>query len=318
MPAGDIKAKSPYKTPEKVLHAEDFVSFCNSRLGVIPARVDRDLHSWLEEDHGGGDCTLLAALESNPMAEMVIVAKEDFVLCGLPFMAQAFRIALSSQVELRSDFKDGDKIVKGSVVLWAQGKAAGLLLGERVALNLCSRLSGVATKTAHIQAQLNLYRKTDKPVLLETRKTTPGLRMYEKYATRVGGARNHRHGLDGGSMLKENHLRAIGNIAVALESLKKNLPILSKIEIEVTNLDEFRSALEKGADVIMLDNFTDEDVFVAVRERNNKYPNIALELSGNLDLKNVEKLVASGVDFASMGALVHKAVWVDMSMQLFV
>jgi nicotinate-nucleotide pyrophosphorylase (carboxylating) len=159
---------------------------------------------------------------------------------------------------------------------------------------------------------------TGKPVVLETRKTTPGHRMYEKYATRVGGAQNHRHGLDAGAMLKENHLRSIGNICDALRLLKRTVPVLSRIEVEVTSLAEFRVALKEGADVIMLDNFSWDDVAVAVAERNVASSLAKLEVSGNLDGKSAERLVASGVDYASMGALVHKAVWVDMSLQLYV
>ena len=317
MPTGDVKPLCPYVMPKKELTSGDFHQFCQVRLGVSPSRVQRDLNAWLDEDHGGGDVTLFAALEDSSFGKMFIVAKQDFVLCGLQLMAQVFRTVGGSHVKLYSDTQDGKHVARGDILLAAEGPAAALLLGERVALNLSSRLSGVSSKTHEIFAALAAAGRSRTPALLETRKTTPGLRIYEKYATRVGGARNHRHGLDGGAMLKENHLRAIGNLRTALQKLKLNVPVLTKIEVEVSNLEEFRVALEEGADVIMLDNFSLPDVHTAVAERSAKNSPALLEISGNLDTKNVLEIANCGADFASVGALIHKAVWVDMSLQYY-
>ncbi len=176
-------------------------------------------------------------------------------------------------------------------------------------------MSGISTKTNKILSEIRKHTQTLQ--LLETRKCTPGLRMYEKYAVRVAGARNHRHALDSGAMLKENHLRSIGTLEQGLIKLKQALPILSTAEIEVTNLEEFKRALDYDANVIMLDNFSVQDAQKASAERDIKNKHVKLELSGNLDEKRIEDLVQTGVDYVSMGALIHKAVWVDMSLQLY-
>ncbi len=316
--SGDVKVECPFVLPEKESTSADFVSFCHTSLGVPPSRVLRDLQAWLDEDTGRGDVTLASGIWGRREATAVIVAKEDFVLAGLPVAAEVFRQASGSHVRLFSSFQDGAFVKKGDVVLVAKGAAAALLMAERTCLNFMCRVSGIATKTKSVVDALVQAGSEGKPVVLETRKTTPGHRMYEKYATRVGGAQNHRHGLDAGAMLKENHLRSIGNIRDALRLLKKSIPILSGIEVEVTSLSEFRVALDEGADVIMLDNFSWQDVSTAVTERNAKRSSAKLEVSGNLDGDKARSLVQSGVDYASMGALIHKSVWVDMSLQLYV
>nr|BFD30833.1 carboxylating nicotinate-nucleotide diphosphorylase [Pigmentibacter ruber] len=310
-----VKPHCPFIMPETEVTQTNFNNFCILNLGVAPHRVTKDILLWLDEDHGAGDPTLFAAQAKNQTANFYVVAKQDFILTGLPIMCETFHLASGSEIKLFSNFKDGDQIKKGDIILGGKGNAGAILLGERVALNLCAKLSGISSKTKSILTEIKKF--SPSIYLLETRKTTPGLRIYEKYATRNGGARNHRHGLDSGSMLKENHLRYFGSIEYALESLSNKTPVLNKIEIEVTNLAEFRAALTKGADVIMLDNFGIEDVHQAVNERNKVNKNIKLELSGNLDEKNIEQIASSGVDFLSMGALIHKAIWVDISLQLY-
>jgi nicotinate-nucleotide pyrophosphorylase (carboxylating) len=310
-----VKPRCPFLMPKNELTQTDFIHFCTSKLGVTPNRILKDILQWLEEDHGSGDPTLFGAMDKNQTAEFYIVAKQDFNLSGLHMMQETFYQASGGTIKLFSDSNDGDFIKKGSVVLGGIGSASSILLAERVALNLCSKTSGITSKTKTILQEIRKY--SSNISLLETRKTTPGLRIYEKYATRIAGARNHRHGLDTGAMLKENHLRAIGSIEESLDNLSKNIPILTKIEIEVTNLTEFKAALKKGADVIMLDNFSEKDVLLAVQERNKINQNIKIELSGNLDEKNIEEISKLGVDFLSMGALIHKAIWVDMSLQLY-
>ncbi|APJ05200.1 nicotinate-nucleotide diphosphorylase (carboxylating) [Silvanigrella aquatica] len=301
--------------PKNALCQSDFTGFCTAKLGVAPHRIINDIVQWLDEDHGAGDPSLFAGFNKNLTAQFFVIAKQDFTLSGLPIMQETFNQTSSGQIKLYSDFEEGDSIPKGSVVIAGEGYASSILLAERVALNLSSKLSGITTKTKSILSEIRKYSSTVS--LLETRKTTPGLRIYEKYATRVAGARNHRHGLDTGAMLKENHLRSIGSIEEALDNLNKNIPILTKIEIEVSNLNEFRAALNRGADVIMLDNFSYDDVKIAVQEKNKINKNIKLELSGNLDEKNIEEIASLGVDYLSMGALIHKAIWVDMSLQLY-
>jgi nicotinate-nucleotide pyrophosphorylase (carboxylating) len=310
-----VKPFCPFLMPKKELTQIDFVDFCTSKLGVAPYRITADIHRWMEEDHGSGDPCLFAAINKNVTAQFFVIAKQSFTLSGLNIMQETFYQSSGGSTKLFSDFQDGDSIQKGDIVIGGFGSSSSILLAERVALNLSSKISGISTKTKSI---LNEIRKYSNSVsLLETRKTTPGLRIYEKYATRVGGARNHRHGLDTGAMLKENHLRTIGSIEVALDQLNINAPILTKIEIEVTNLSEFHAALHKGADVIMLDNFSYNDVKTAVQEKIHLNSHAKLELSGNLDEKNIQEIANLGVDYLSMGALIHKAIWVDMSLQLY-
>lgn len=308
-------AKSPYKFPKNKISTSDFVEFCHLRLGVSPGRVIADIQTWLSEDQGAGDATLFSSFTKDAQSEMYIIAKESFVICGIMLMAEVFWTT-SPEVEIFSDFKDGDVISKGDVVIAGRGSAAGFLLGERVALNLSSRLSGISQKTQQMVKALKKFSKKT-PELLETRKTTPGLRIYEKYATRTGGARNHRHGLDSGVMFKENHLRTVGGIQKALAQAKKNAPILTRIEVEVTSLAEFSEAMLHGADVIMLDNFSLDDVKKAVAMLKKSKMNPKLELSGNLDNKDLAQLANLEIDYMSMGALIHKANWVDMSLQLY-
>ena len=301
--------------PTLKIEKNEFTDFCNLKLGVSPTKIRNDIERWLDEDHGSGDQSIISGLSKTQKVKFFIVAKQSFTLSCQLIMDHVFRIISENEVELYSQFRDGDTLQKGDIVLGGIGNAASVLLAERVALNLCAKMSGIATKTNHILTEIQRFNTN--VYLLETRKTTPGLRLYEKYSVRLTGARNHRHGLDSGAMLKENHLRCIGNMQDALVSLKEKLPILTKSEVEVTNLEEFRSALGIGVDVIMLDNFSTDQVRIAVQERNQYNSNTKLELSGNLDEKNLEEIVKSGVDYMSMGALIHKAVWVDMSMQVY-
>jgi nicotinate-nucleotide pyrophosphorylase (carboxylating) len=310
-----VKPHCPFLMPKKELLQSDFNHFCNAKLGLAPNKVQADLLRWLDEDHGSGDPSLYSGITDVQLANFYIVAKQNFTLCGLNIMQEIFYLASGGEIKLFSDNKDGELVEKKDIILGGIANTTSILLAERTALNIGAKLSGISSKTKSI---LNEIRKYSEDVnLLETRKTTPGLRIYEKYATRTAGARNHRHGLDCGAMLKENHLRSIGSIEVALDNLTKNAPILTKIEIEVTNLTEFRAALKKQPDVIMLDNFSHDDIKIAVQEKNIYNKNIKLELSGNLDEKNIKEISTIGVNYLSMGALIHKASWVDISLQLY-
>jgi nicotinate-nucleotide pyrophosphorylase (carboxylating) len=311
----EISPHCPYVMPTKKVESYEFTEFCNFKLGVSPTKIISDIERWLDEDHGAGDSTIFSAFNANSQVKFFIVAKENFILSCKPIMEQVFKIVSSGAIEIFSNFSDGDEIKKGDILLAGRGRAASVLLSERVALNFGCKMSGITTKTNNILKEIKKYNQSIN--LLETRKTTPGLRIYEKYSIRAAGARNHRHSLDSGAMLKENHLRSIGYIENALINLNENLPILSKAEVEVTNLNEFRTALEYGADVIMLDNFNLQDVKIAVQERNAANTKVKLELSGNLDEKNLVEIANCGVDYLSMGALIHKAHWVDMSMQVY-
>lgn len=290
-------------------------------LGVSPQRFLRDVDCWLEEDFGGGDCGVWTQQTVNRRMRFQIVSKQDFLLCGVYLAAAVVqRTHGAVPLNLISDFCDGQRVTRGDVILQGEGDANALLLAERVALNLTARLSGISTKTVYMHQMIASASGTAKksaPVLLETRKTTPGLRIYEKYATRTGGARNHRHSLDTGLMLKENHLRAYGGIQKALDNARTRAAVLTRTEVEVTNLSEFRDALVGGADVIMLDNFAHADVLDAVAQRNASGRNVALELSGNLTEENIALAAQLGVDYVSSGALIHQATWVDLSMQLY-
>lgn len=290
-----------------------FARFCTATLGVAPHVVRADLERWLAEDCGAGCVTLFSAHWPENHVPFRIVAKSAFVLCGLELMAEIFRMSSDGQAELASATSDGQRMSPGQVLLSGRAHAGAVLLGERVALNLASRLSGISTKTCAVADALK-NASAAPPILLETRKTTPGLRLYEKYATRLGGARNHRHGLDGGAMLKENHLRCLGGLAEALATLKARVPVLTKIEVEVTSLAEFHLALRAGADVIMLDNFALPDARTAVAARDAAGASAKIEISGNLDRWDPAELAALGVDYASMGALIHQAQSCDMSL----
>lgn len=307
----------PFSLPKREWNTDVILDFCQRGLGSPWHTVEKDVKAWLDEDVGAGDVTLLSGLfVATPT--MFVVAKQDFKLAGLPLMTLIFHCAHAGKVRLFSDFSDGDCVRKGDIVLAGQAAASNaFLMAERTALNVTARLSGIATYTARVIESLK-NASTRPPHLLETRKTTPGLRRYEKYATRVGGARNHRHGLDGGAMLKENHLRTSGlSLRETLVTLKNTLPFLSKLEVEVTSLKEFSEALSTQPDVIMLDNFSVDDVRKAVELRNAQHPHCLLEMSGNLDRADPKTLATLGVDAISMGALIHQATWVDMSMQLF-
>jgi len=309
------------KKPENELTRTSVERQILSSLGMTPARLQRDVDAWLEEDFGGGDPSVWTQSALGTRMRVEIVAKQEFILCGLPFMALIFQKTHGHiPVQLHSTFNDGETVRRGDIILSGEGDAAALLLGERVALNLAARLSGIANKTHAMKLlveRASARQNLGAPQLLETRKTTPGLRLYEKYATRVGGARNHRHALDTGLMLKENHLRSFGGVSGALGKARANAPILTRVEIEVSNLREFAEALEGGADVIMLDNFSVQDIQSAVELRKDRRRSVALEVSGNLTEENIAAVAQLGVDYLSSGALIHQATWVDMSLQLY-
>ncbi|APD08271.1 MULTISPECIES: carboxylating nicotinate-nucleotide diphosphorylase [Thermus] len=268
--------------------------------------LDARLLAWLAEDLGHGDLTSALAVEEGLLGEAVIVAKAEGILAGLPVAERVFHLA-NPEVRFVAKVAEGSPVAPGDEVARLEGPLRGILAGERLALNLLQRLSGIATLT---RAYVEALRGTRAQVL-DTRKTTPGLRDLEKYAVRVGGGRNHRFGLFDGILLKENHIRAAGGVGEAVRRAKEGGPHYLKVEVEVTNLEELEEALAAGADLILLDNFPPEAIREAVRRVGGRVP---LEASGNMTLERARMAAEAGVDYVSVGALTHSARALDLSL----
>lgn len=262
----------------------------------------------LEEDIGPGDITTENLIDKNLKGIGEVVTKEPLVIAGIDVVRQVFE-QLDHDISFRPNFKDGDFIEKGKIVLQIKSKLRVLLMGERTALNFLQHLSGIAT---HVRSYMDKI--TNKNVrLVDTRKTTPGLRVLEKYAVRVGGAHNHRMGLYDGVLIKDNHIAVCGGIKKTIENIKDKLSHLVKIEVEVSNLDSVKQALEAGADVIMLDNMDIGQINEAIKFINGKS---VVEISGSVTIDSLNQLADTGVDIISAGALTHSARSVDISMQI--
>ena len=264
----------------------------------------------LSEDIGSGDVTSEALLESEPSGKGVIVAKQDGVLAGLPVAKMVFQ-AVDPRVVFRMLKRDGDRVKNGEKLALIQGKTKGILSAERTALNFLQRLSGIATLTSKYVEEI----KGTKARILDTRKTTPGLRALEKYSVSAGGGENHRMGLFDMVLIKENHLKAVGGISRAIVQARSKSRG-KKIEVEVRNLNEAREAVESKPDWIMLDNMRIDQMRRAVRMIRSAGRAVKIEASGNVTLKNVRNIALTGVDFISVGALTHSAPALDMSLML--
>lgn len=262
----------------------------------------------LQEDLGFGDITTQAVVSPNMKARGEFVAKQDFVLAGWPVVVRTFH-RVSEKIAVESACRDGDTVAKGSVFGNVAGPAARLLSGERVALNFLQRLSGIATLTRQFVEAVSGTGTT----ILDTRKTTPGLRALEKYAVRMGGGRNHRFGLSDGVLIKENHIAAAGGVAESVRKARAAIDHLKKIEIEVTTFEELSQALDAGAEAILLDNMTPGQVKEAVQRASGR---VSLEVSGGVHLGNVREYALTGVDFISVGALTHSFRSADISLEL--
>src|SRR5262245_39538325 len=262
----------------------------------------------LQEDVGFGDITTQAIVDPALQALGELVAKQDFILAGWPVATRVFQ-QLSAQLSAESSMREGASLAKRSVFGTVQGPASVLLSGERVALNFLQRLSGIATLTRQFVEAVSGTRAS----ILDTRKTTPGLRALEKYAVRMGGGRNHRFGLSDGVLIKENHIAAAGGIAEAVRRARVTIDHLKKIEVEVTSFEELNKALNAGADAILLDNMTPDQVRNAVEQARGRVP---LEVSGGIHLGNVRQYAETGVEFISVGALTHSFRSVDISLEL--
>jgi nicotinate-nucleotide pyrophosphorylase (carboxylating) len=269
----------------------------------------------LEEDIGSGDVTTEAICEPDQMGRAVIRTKEPCVIAGVVVAQLVFEM-LDSQIEFTPRVRDGERLSAHQTVAEISGRLRAILMGERTALNFLQRLSGIATMTArYVEAVQDFSVK-----ILDTRKTAPGLRILDKYAVRVGGGQNHRLGLFDGVLIKTNHIRAAGGIAKAVERARRLAPTTLKIEVEVKNLTELQEALAAGADIIMLDNMSLEEMRQAVQlvkasgrgwERGP-----LLEASGGVTLENVREIAATGVDFISVGALTHSVKAIDMHLEV--
>lgn len=262
----------------------------------------------LQEDLGAGDITTRAIVSPELKGNGEFVAKEELILAGWPIAMRTFQ-KLSALISTQCFFTEGDAVSPGSILGTVSGPAAALLSGERVALNFLQRLSGVATLTRKFVSAISGL----KAVILDTRKTTPGLRRLEKYAVRVGGGMNHRLGLADGVLIKENHIIVAGSLSEAVRRARLGADHLKKIEVEVTSLDELGQALEAAADVILLDNMTVNEIKRAVTIVDGKVP---LEVSGGVTLGNVRELASTGVDYISVGALTHSPKAMDISFEL--
>jgi nicotinate-nucleotide pyrophosphorylase (carboxylating) len=275
---------------------------------MLSPLIDRLIELALEEDLGPGDVTTQALIPPELQGEAHIRAKADLVVAGLQVAARVFH-KLDGNLVFEAQLADGQEVAKGTVLACLTGPVTSILTGERVALNFLQRLSGIATLTRAMAAQV----AGSPAVLVDTRKTTPGWRVLEKYAVRLGGGRNHRLGLYDGVLIKNNHLTAVGGISEAVARAKAKGHHLLKIEVEVTDLQGLEEALNAGADLILLDNMDDATLEKAVQLTRGR---ARLEASGSMTKERLPTVAATGVNLISMGALTHSAPAVDIHLRL--
>ena len=267
---------------------------------------------FISEDLGRGDITTQACVAPDVRGQGKFLAKENLVVCGLD-VAEAVFIHLDEESpEIEATVTEGDAVEAGTVFATLRGFADVLLAGERTALNLIQRMSGIATLT---RQYVKAVEGTGAQIV-DTRKTTPGLRMLEKYAVTVGGGKNHRLGLDDGVLIKDNHIALAGGITEAVTLAKKMVGHLHKIEVEISNWAQLREAVEAGADIVMLDNQTPEEAQKLVEMSRNMNPNVLIEASGGMELDRVREYAEAGVDLISVGKLTHSARAVDISFKI--
>ena len=274
---------------------------------TMTLQVDHLILEALKEDISSEDVTTNSVMKEAVPGEVDLICKEDGIIAGLEIFSRVFTL-LDADTKVELFCKDGDEVKKGQKMGKVTGDIRVLLSGERVALNYLQRMSGIATYT-HSVAKLLEGTKTK---LLDTRKTTPNMRVFEKYAVTTGGGYNHRYNLSDGILLKDNHIGAAGGVKEAVQMAKEYAPFVRKIEIEVENLDMLKEALDAGADIIMLDNMSVEDMKEAVKLVSGK---AETECSGNVTKENVERLVDIGVDYISSGALTHSSPILDLSLK---
>ena len=269
--------------------------------------ADEFIKSALKEDISSEDVSTNAVMPEYKKGTVELIAKQDGVICGLPVFKRVFEL-LDSSTEVRFFFNDGDRVHNKDLVGIVTGDIRVLLSGERTALNYLQRMSGIATYTNEV-AQLFAGSSTK---LLDTRKTTPNMRIFEKYAVKCGGGQNHRYNLSDGILFKDNHIGAAGSITKAIEMAKAYAPFVRKIEIETETLEQVKEAVEAGADIIMLDNMSHSDMEQAMKIINKK---AEVEVSGNVTKENIARLADLGVDYVSSGALTHSSPILDLSLK---
>ena len=274
---------------------------------TMTLQADHLILEALKEDISSEDVTTNAVMKEAVTGEADLICKQDGIVAGLDVFKRVFQL-LDGDVEVEFFCKDGDEVKNGQLMGKVTGDIRVLLSGERVALNYLQRMSGIATYTHSVAALL----EGSHTKLLDTRKTTPNMRIFEKYAVRVGGGFNHRYNLSDGVLLKDNHIGAAGSVTNAVKMAKEYAPFVRKIEVEVENLDMVREAVEAGADIIMLDNMSLEEMQEAVRIIEGR---AETECSGNVTKENIARLSAIGVNYISSGALTHSAPILDISLK---
>lgn len=274
---------------------------------TLKLQVDPLIMSALREDITSEDVSTNSVMPHAQMGEVDLICKEDGVICGLQVFERTFTL-VDPDVRVEMFVQDGDEIKVGQLVARVHGDIRALLCGERTALNYLQRMSGIATYTRSVASLL----AGTKTTLLDTRKTTPNNRIFEKYAVRIGGGKNHRYNLSDGVMLKDNHIGAAGGVKEAITAAKAYAPFVRKIEVEVENFDMVKDAVEAGADIIMLDNMSHDEIKVAMDYIAGR---AEVEVSGNVTKENISKLTDLGVDFISSGALTHSAPILDLSLK---
>lgn len=274
---------------------------------TMTLQADHLILEALKEDISSEDVTTNSVMKEAVDGEVDLICKQDGIIAGLPVFERVFEL-LDENVKVELYVNDGDEVKNGQLMGKVKGDIRVLLSGERVALNYLQRMSGIATYTKSIA---KLFEGT-KTKLLDTRKTTPNMRIFEKYAVKVGGGHNHRYNLSDGVLLKDNHIGAAGSVTKAVQMAKEYAPFVRKIEIEVENLEMVKEAVEAGADIIMLDNMSTEEMREAIRIINGR---AETECSGNVTRENVSRLTDLGVDYISSGALTHSAPILDISLK---
>lgn len=274
---------------------------------TMKLNADKLIMMALQEDITSEDVSTNAVMPKAQKGKVDLICKQDGIIAGLDVYARVFTL-LDDSTEVKFFCKDGDEVKAGQLMGVVTGDIRVLLSGERVALNYLQRMSGIATYTHEVAELL----KGSKTTLLDTRKTTPNCRIFEKYAVRVGGGSNHRYNLSDGVLLKDNHIGAAGSITNAVRMAKEYAPFVRKIEVEVETLDQVKEAVEAGADIIMLDNMTTDQMRAAINLIDGR---AETECSGNVTKENIERLISLGVDYISSGALTHSSPIMDISMK---
>jgi nicotinate-nucleotide pyrophosphorylase (carboxylating) len=271
----------------------------------------QSIQTWLEEDIGSGDVTTSATVPREHCSIGIIHVKEDGIIAGLPFV-QTLYAQLNAKLQFSAKAEEGSHVTKGTVVATIEGLTHDILLGERVSLNVLQRLSGIATRTKqYVDAAENPNVR-----IVDTRKTTPGLRNLEKYAVRVGGGYNHRFGLYDAVLIKDNHIKASGSVVNAIRQARAQIPHTMKIEVEIENKIQLEQAVDEAADIIMLDNMSPTEMKTAVAYIKKQNSRILIEASGSVTLDKLKEIAQTGVDLISIGKLTHSITSLDISLDL--